>query len=204
MLQKGERRKQQIIDTAKEMFLERGYQSTHIGQVCEKLDIARGTVYQYFGNKKEILYTLVDNISEKIQELFDSDLLHNYLETKPAQEDVMSFVKKTLSSGIEILLNEPIMIKLIFKDIPGIDSKIVKYVNKALDTVKNVIAKEIAELKKNHFFRDDIDPFITSNFLVGGVMMIVYEYDKKGLDVLKSEVIDSIVKNYLSGILVYR
>ena len=51
---KGERRKQQIIDAAKEMFIEKGFQSTHIGQVCEKLNIARGTVYQYFSNKKEM------------------------------------------------------------------------------------------------------------------------------------------------------
>jgi len=35
-------------------------------------------------------------------------------------------------------------------------------------------------------------------------MMIVHEYDKNGFDVLKSEVIDSIVKNYLNGILVCR
>lgn len=39
---KGQKRKQQIIDTAKEMFIQNGFQSTHIGQVCEKLNIARG------------------------------------------------------------------------------------------------------------------------------------------------------------------
>ena len=204
MLQKGERRKQQIIDTAKEMFLEKGYQSTHIGQVCEKLDIARGTVYQYFGNKKEILYTLINNISEKVHELLDNDLLRDYLKTEPAEEDVISFIKKRLSSCIEILLTEPIMIKLIYRDISGVDSKIIKYVNGVLETVRDIIAKEIVELKENHFFRDDIDPFVTSNLLVGGVMMIVYEYYKKGLNVLKSEVIDSIVKNYLSGTLICR
>ncbi|MCL2025312.1 MAG: TetR/AcrR family transcriptional regulator [Leptospirales bacterium] len=202
MLQKGERRKQQIIDTAKEMFLERGYQSTHIGQVCKKLDIARGTVYQYFGNKKEILYALVDNISEKIKDLFDIDLLRDYLKTEPAREDIVSFINKRLSSGIEILLNEPIIIKLIYKDIPGVDSKIIKHVNKALEAIKDIIAKEIIELKGKRFYKDDIDPFITSNLLIGGVMMIVYEYDKRGWDVLKSEVIDSITKNYLNGVLV--
>ena len=202
MLQKGERRKQQIIDTAKEMFLERGYQSTHIGQVCKKLDIARGTVYQYFGNKKEILYTLIDNISEKIRELFDIDSLRDYLKTEPDREDIISFINKRLSSGIEILLNEPIIIKLIYKDIPGVDSKVVKHVNKALEAIKDIIAREIVELKGKHFYKDDIDPFITSNLLIGGVMMIVYEYDKRGWDVLKSEVIDSITKNYLSGVLV--
>ena len=35
---KGERRKQQIIDTAKQMFINKGFQSTHIGQVCEELN----------------------------------------------------------------------------------------------------------------------------------------------------------------------
>ena len=65
---KGERRKQQIIDTAKEMFIEKGFQSTHIGQVCEKLNIARGTVYQYFSNKKEILYVLLESVKELLWE----------------------------------------------------------------------------------------------------------------------------------------
>ena len=202
MLQKGERRKQQIIDTAKEMFLEKGYQSTHIGQVCERLDIARGTVYQYFGNKKEILYTLVDGISQKAHELLDNDLLRDYLKTEPAKEDVIRFIKKRLSSCVEILLSEPIIIKLIYRDISGVDSKIIKHVNAVLEAVRETIAKEITELKENQFFRDDIDPFITSNFLVGGVMMIVYEYYKRGINVLKSEIIDSIVKNYLNGVLI--
>ena len=70
---KGERRKQQIINTAKEMFIEKGFQSTHIGQVCEKLNIARGTVYQYFSNKKDILYALLDAVVEKIEDIFDLD-----------------------------------------------------------------------------------------------------------------------------------
>ena len=50
---KGQKRRQQIVDTAKQMFIEQGFQSTHIGQVCEELNIARGTVYQYFGNKNQ-------------------------------------------------------------------------------------------------------------------------------------------------------
>ncbi len=48
---KGQKRRQQIVDIAKKMFIEKGFQSTHIGQVCEELNIARGTVYQYFGKR---------------------------------------------------------------------------------------------------------------------------------------------------------
>ena len=68
---KGERRKQQIVNTAKDMFIDKGYQSTHIGQVCEKLNIARGTVYQYFSNKKEIVFSILDDVVENIEDIFD-------------------------------------------------------------------------------------------------------------------------------------
>ncbi|MDR3237357.1 MAG: TetR/AcrR family transcriptional regulator [Spirochaetia bacterium] len=201
MPQKGDRRKQQIIDAAKEMFLEKGYQSTHIGQVCEKLDIARGTVYQYFNNKKEILFTLVDAVAERVREVLNNDLLRDYLSQKPEKEDVINFMKKRISSSIEVILSEPIIIKLIFKDIPGIDSKIIKHVANTIEDIRSIMAEEITELKANNFFRDSLDPLITSSILLGGVMLIIYEYDKAGKDVLKIEVIDSIVKNYMNGVL---
>ena len=70
---KGQRRKQQIIETAKEMFMTQGFQSSHIGQVCDKLNIARGTVYQYFGNKREILYAILEEVQEQIEDIFDAD-----------------------------------------------------------------------------------------------------------------------------------
>ncbi len=80
---KGQKRKQQIIDTAKVMFIENGFQSTHIGQVCEKLNIARGTVYQYFGNKREILYAVLEQIEEKIDDIMDPDDLRDFLKSNP-------------------------------------------------------------------------------------------------------------------------
>ena len=82
---KGERRKQQIISTAKEMFMDKGFQSTHIGQVCDKLNIARGTVYQYFSNKKEILYNLLDTVIEEIAEIFDVEDLRDFIKTTPGK-----------------------------------------------------------------------------------------------------------------------
>ena len=197
---KGERRKQQIIDTAKEMFIEKGFQSTHIGQVCEKLDIARGTVYQYFSNKKEILYSLVDSVIEQVKDVLDQDDLREYLNKKPEQAEVVELITKRISSSIKMMLSEPIVIKLIYKDILGIDNEVIDHVNRSIEIIRDIIAEEVTELKGRGFFRDDIDPIITASMLVGGIMLIVYEYDKIGDDVLKTEVIDSIARNYLNGV----
>ena len=67
---KGERRKQQIIDTAKKMFIGKGFQSTHIGQVCEELNIARGTVYQYFSNKKDEIEGILHQLKAILSDIF--------------------------------------------------------------------------------------------------------------------------------------
>src|SRR4030042_51805 len=120
---KGERRKQQIVNTAKKMFIDKGFQSTHIGQVCEELDIARGTVYQYFRNKKEILYAILEVVLEKIEDIFDQDDFNEFFSGDPSTEKVLEFVNRRLSSCISVLLSEPMVIKLIFKEIVGVDEE---------------------------------------------------------------------------------
>lgn len=196
---KGERRKQQIIDTAKEMFIEKGFQSTHIGQVCEKLNIARGTVYQYFSNKKEILYALMDSVIEKIEDVLDKDDLQEFLSANPPKEKVVVFIKNRISQSISMILSEPIVIKLIFKDIVGIDAEVVDRVNRSVESIKNVIGEEIGELRNQGIFRENLDYMITASMLVGGIMLLVYEYEKTNKDVMSQEVITSIVENYLYG-----
>ena len=45
-----------IIQAARELFAEQGYEATTIAQVAKKAGVAVGTVYLYFKNKPELLY----------------------------------------------------------------------------------------------------------------------------------------------------
>ncbi|HOW80999.1 MAG TPA: TetR/AcrR family transcriptional regulator [Spirochaetota bacterium] len=197
---KGERRKLQIINTAKDMFINEGFQSTHIGQVCEKLNIARGTVYQYFSNKKEILYAILDSVIEEIEDILDPDDLSEFLGHNEDPQKIKKFIHKRIAGTMSVLVNEPIVIKLIFKDIVGIDEEVAERVNISVMSLARIISAEIAELKDKKIYKDSVDPQITASMLIGGVMMIVYEYEKKKRDVQDSILIDSIADNYLSGV----
>ncbi|MCP4132253.1 MAG: TetR/AcrR family transcriptional regulator [bacterium] len=196
---KGERRKQQIINTAKEMFIEKGFQSTHIGQVCEKLNIARGTVYQYFSNKKEILYAILDSVIDQVEDILDQDDLREFLDSGPKREDVVEAIKKRVSSVMSTLVEEPIVIKLIFREIPGIDKEMIDKVNASVMKIAYIISREIDTIKTRGIYKPEVDSKISSSMLVGGIMMLVYEYDKKELDVLDKPVVDSITDYYLEG-----
>ncbi|MBN1533943.1 MAG: TetR/AcrR family transcriptional regulator [Spirochaetes bacterium] len=198
---KGERRKHQIVNTAKDMFIEKGFQSTHIGQVCEKLNIARGTVYQYFSNKKEILYAILYSVIERIEDIFDFDDLQEFFKTNPDGEQVLVFISKRISGCISVLVNEPIVIKLVYKEIVGIDSEVIDKVNESLLKIAKIIGREVKEIKTRGIYKQNIDPEITSSMIVGGVMMLVYEYEKKNLNILDKTVVESITDNYLRGIM---
>lgn len=63
---KSEQRKQQILDCAKHLFAQKGYQAAQISDICDELKIARGTVYQYFDNKEHIFATLIAQYFENM------------------------------------------------------------------------------------------------------------------------------------------
>lgn len=197
---KGERRKQQIIDTAKKMFLEKGFQSTHIGQVCEELDIARGTVYQYFSNKKEILYAILDTVAESIEDNLDPDDLKDFLHNKPDNDVIMQFIDDRISSCLTVLSEEPIVIKLMFREIPGTDDEVVEKVSEFLGRIISVLSKEITSLREAGIFKKDISAWNTASMLIGSIMMIVYQYTVTNKNFLDKSVTNKIAKHYLHGV----
>jgi Transcriptional regulator len=198
---KGERRKQQIVDTAKQMFIDKGFQSTHIGQVCEKLDIARGTVYQYFRNKKEILYAILEDVLENIEDIFDQDDFNEFFGGSPSNEAVLEFINKRLMSCITVLLGEPIVIKLIFKEIIGVDEDVNVQVIKSISAIEKHVAREVEDLMGRGIYKSTLNPKVTATMIIGGVMLVVYECNRQKQNVLDQNLITSMAKYYLNGVL---
>jgi AcrR family transcriptional regulator len=196
---KGEKRKQQIVDTAKVMFIERGFQSTHIGQVCDELNIARGTVYQYFSNKKEILIALFDMVVERIKDTLDTDELDEFAKQNRSTSEIQEFIKSRIVATVNVVLNEPIVTKLVFKDIQGMDDEVIAIVYQSAMRIKNVIVTAMKKLIELKVFREDVNAEVTALMLIGGVMTLIYEYGKRNEDVLAKDSVNAIVNIYLNG-----
>lgn len=197
---KGEKRKQQIIDIAKDMFITRGFQSTHIGQVCEELDIARGTVYQYFSNKKEILYAILESVAETVEDILDPDDLKEFLKVRPDNDTIIKFVDNRISGCLAVFAAEPIVIRLIYRDISGIDEEVIVKVEHFLEKINQTISREIEVLRNNGIFKKEIEPDIAASMLVGGIMMIVYKYSNLNKDYLDKSVTKAMAILYLRGV----
>lgn len=63
-----EARKNQILDAAASVFVEKGFHPTTIKDIAKAAGIADGTVYNYFENKTALLFGIFDRMRASIQQ----------------------------------------------------------------------------------------------------------------------------------------
>ena len=57
-------RKEKILNTALELFVEAGYDSVSTREIAKKAGVSEGLIFRHFGNKKELLDTLTKEAEE--------------------------------------------------------------------------------------------------------------------------------------------
>lgn len=80
------RNKQEIIDKAIQLFIEKGDEATNITDIIASTDLATGTFYNYFKNKAEIWDKIIDRLMQK----------HAHERERNQATTIYDFIYKTL------------------------------------------------------------------------------------------------------------
>lgn len=99
---RGIETKEKIVKAATKLFTEKGYHQTNALQIAAAADVATGTFYSYYNNKKEVFAEIIErifrNISEKVLLNFE---LKNYKNPsiiyKDAKNIARLFINQILS-----------------------------------------------------------------------------------------------------------
>src|SRR5262245_10107384 len=68
-LREKEARRQQILDAARDLFFQQGFDSTTIEEIAERTELSKGAIYLHFPSKEEIYITLMLEGSEILFEM---------------------------------------------------------------------------------------------------------------------------------------
>jgi len=68
-----EQRKVQIMSTALELFVQKGFHSTSIASIASEACISKGLIYNYFDSKEELIKELIFHGFEELFSVFDPD-----------------------------------------------------------------------------------------------------------------------------------
>jgi len=177
----GERSFKKIIKAGKTLFAKDGYQSTSINNIIAKANVAAGTFYIYFDNKRALYLYLLNEYSVNIREA--STLATKGYNTR------LEIEREGLRAFIHYANNDPLSYKIIWESL-FVDYKIFKdyYVSLAKSYIYHL--KKYAKLGE---IRDDIDLETVAYILMGisnfiGLQVIFKEgADESDIDFIVNE-----------------
>jgi AcrR family transcriptional regulator len=64
--QRAERNRKKLLSAARKVFSQKGYHKATLDEICKRASLGKGTVYQYFGNKKDLFLGIVDSFAAEL------------------------------------------------------------------------------------------------------------------------------------------
>ncbi|MFL0194053.1 TetR/AcrR family transcriptional regulator [Clostridium sp. WILCCON 0269] len=169
----NEEKQESVMRAAIDEFLKYGFEKGNIGNIAKNAGIAKGSIYQYFKNKKELfLYSVnwsVDLLLKKYNRYImpkDTNIFDYFYESSKEiliqfreEKDIVIFIQDVFLGKYSSMTDESI--------------------TAMMDIMDDYVLKLIQEGKNNGSIRKDIDDSILSLFLTGASMKIKESMLKK-------------------------
>jgi AcrR family transcriptional regulator len=174
-----ERKKQQtrrrIIDTALELFAERGFDGVPVAEIARAAEVSEATVFNYFPTKENLVYDGMEAFEQ---------LLLEAVRDRPAGTTVLgAFRDYVLQPRAALATDDPAMIERIataariIADSAALQTREQQIVDRSTHALAEIVAKERGA------GRQDIRPWVIANALMGinrAMTRATHQYAKEG------------------------
>ncbi len=153
-------KKEKLIQFALEEFASNTYQNASITQLAKKMNIAKGSIYQYFESKKDLYFYLLNEVNQKKQQF-----ITQYLKEIPT--DFFELLKQIYLLGIKFDKENEIIQKFLFqvqyeKNNEEIGNLYEQSWLQSVQYYKNLLLKE----QTNNKIRKDVSIDVMAYFIV--------------------------------------
>jgi AcrR family transcriptional regulator len=173
-------RQRQILDCAKRVFAERGFHAANISHICEAAGIGRGTLYQYFSNKKSVFTAILRETLDRVRALMERQKLRRFpAPEKLTRAGVMEYTAAGLREILGVVFDDEHTLRILLREAVGLDVDIEKILGEIDDVLIGIVEAELARARDVGIIRD-LDPRVTATLMVGAI-------EKLALSALRSD-----------------
>ena len=179
-----DKKRSEIAHAAISLFANKGFDSTTIQEIADAAQIGKGTVYEYFDTKEEIIIQVAMEMFAEMEKSIDLTIFA----IKDPKERLKKFIEQTNSlvehmKDIMMVYMEIWRINLRDKNF-GVSMMILK---DALVTYRKVISDIIKEGQKMHVFKKSINGERLAIMLTAAFDGLAFHYllDNKNIDLKK-------------------
>lgn len=159
-----EKRRNQIIKAAIQLFKEKGFHRTTTREIAQTAEFSIGTLYEYIRQKEDILYLVCDSIFEQFHFRMEKAVLHHGSSKERLESAVRAYLKLVDDMQDEMLV--------MYQETKSLEKDALKYVlKKELDFVA-IFEQLIRDCVQEHVFQlsDSEIKMYAHNILVMGQM----------------------------------
>lgn len=154
-------RAEQIVEAARELFADAGYEATSISTIARKVGLADGAIYRHFESKRDILHGVIAGFYGPLVESATHIVRHI--------SDPTDRLRALVRANLTAFADDPLVCRLIIAEARILDgyyeSSIAdlsrRYTALALDAITDGIELEV--------FRSDISPTLVRDMLFGAM-----------------------------------
>lgn len=129
--------KEQIIETARQVFTRQGYHRTTMNDIAEACGIQKGSLYHHFKGKEELMKSAIDSFHHKFKQGAFNLFENNSLSTQEKLNQLIDFSEKTYLAD-EGSMMASIVLETI-NVVPGIVDSIRSFFNDWIDSVSKIL-----------------------------------------------------------------
>jgi len=195
-------RRQQILDVAKDVFSRRTYHAANIADICEAANIGRGTLYQYFDNKRDLLLALMESIADRVRAALASR--PNVADIEGAARarvgEIVAFNKARLTRMIDTIFVDEATIRLIVREGRGQDPDVDRVIAAIDRLLLEALEGDLRSAQRLGILRPG-DPAMIAQLFLGGIERIIFTTLETDAPFDRAALVQQIVDVQLFGIL---
>ena len=156
---KKQRTRQQIADTARRLFLARGFDDVPVAEIAREAEVSEATVFNYFPTKEDLVFNRM--------EVFEEELLDAIRDRAEGESFVEAFGRFVLRPRGYLASDDPVAtegMRATARLITGSPALLARE-REILDRYTDALAAFIAQERRTP--GDDPEPWVMANALIG-------------------------------------
>jgi len=179
---RSEARARQILACAKQVFAERGFHAANISHICEAAGIGRGTLYQYFTNKRSVLTAILRETLQRVKALMErqeADVVYAPPE-KVTRAQAIAYSAAQLRELLAVVFEDEETMRILLREAVGLDVDIEKVLGEIDEMLIAIVERSLRAAHRAGFVRD-LDVRAAATMVVGGVEKLALAALREGV-----------------------
>lgn len=150
--------RQRLLAAAGEEFAKEGYDGANINRISIVAGFAKGTIYNYFPSKRDLMFALIEESSKLHYDFIAERVL--------SEEDAVKRVERFFEGGFDFVRSHLYPGQVMVNNIYGSDAEFKEAMYQAYLPMFQLVAQDIIALGISKGSFRQVDPILTANLIM--------------------------------------